>query len=147
MDNISIGKIVNDAVYRYDQNRNGVIDLDSNQFNDESSYDESRIERQGNTTYRIVDRFSNQDLFVKADVDGDKKVTKEELTNFVSKYDKDNDGKLSARSFWDWVSGKPKGELDVFNQEVPERRREIFRQVIAVDPPMPPIPNPPMPHM
>lgn len=143
MKDISINRIVDDAFNRYDQNRNGTIDLDSNPNKDESFYDESRIEKQGNTTYRIVDRYSNEDLFVKSDTNQDNKVTKEEVAAFVSKYDTDKNGKLSERSFWDWVGGKPKGELDVFNSEIPERRREIFRQVISVDPNPPYVPNPP----
>lgn len=144
MNDIPVNRIVNDAMNRYDQNRNGVIDLDASPYKDESFYDESRTERQGNTTYRITDRYSNEDLFIKSDVNNDQKVTKEELSDFVSKYDTDKNGKLSVRSFWDTITGKPKGELDIFNNQVPERRREIFRQVIAVDP-MPPY-NPNVPH-
>lgn len=147
MSSVSVNKFVNSIMNDYDQNRNGSIELKEGSFfaGDESTYQEDRITHEGNQTVRTITEFSYDQLFIKADKNNDGKVTRDELNDVVKSYDKNNDGKLSARSFWDVISGKPAGELDVFNKEIPERSRVIYRQVISTDPIVPPIPNPPMP--
>ena len=139
MGEVSVNKFVNSIMNDYDFNRNGKIDLDK----DETYFDQDQTTQEGNMMYRTVTRFSYNDLFVKSDANNDGKVTKEEITDVVNKYDTDKNGTLSARGFWDWLTGKPEGELDVFNREVPERSRIIAKYPIGT---VPNIPNPPIPQ-
>lgn len=145
MNKISVDKLVNNIMHDYDRNRNNSIELDNKR--DESYFDDDKITNEGNQTVRTVTRYSNDALFLSADKNKDNKVTKEELKETISQYDKDNDGKLSVRSFWDTITGKPAGELDKLNKDLPETSRVIFRQVLSVNPPIqhPNIPNPNFP--
>lgn len=145
MDNYSVDKLANRIMYNYDRNGDGVVNLKGNR--DESYFDEETTTTEGNTIYRNVTRYSNEDLFIKADADQDGKITKDEVKAVLNQYDSNKDGKLSARGFWDWLTGKPEGELDVFNREVPEKARLIAKYPIGQIPQQPNIPNPPYPHV
>lgn len=148
MGEVSIGKFVNSIMYDYDRNRNGSIELRPT-GRDESYFDKRDVQNTPDQTIITVTRYSYDELFLRADKDKDNKVTKDEITDVVNEFDKDKNGKLTARSFWDWLTGKPEGELDVFNRKVPERSRIIYREVIN-HPTNPghPYPNqPPHPYM
>ena len=150
MNKISVDKLVNNIMSDYDHNRNNSIDL--NPKKDESFHDESETTYEGNQTVRTVTRYSNDQLFLSADKNKDNKVTKEELKETISQYDKDNDGKLSARGLWDVITGKPAGEMDKLNNDLPETSQVIFRQVInngpmyPINPGNPGYPRPPFTH-
>ncbi len=142
MNDVSVSKYVNSIMYDYDYNRNGSIDL-RNDWRTESYFDERQIVTEGNAQYRVTTRYSFDELFLSADKDKDNKVTKQEITDLVNEYDKDKNGKLSYKSIWDWASGKPDGELDVFNKKVPEYKRIIQKDYLG---PVNPNPNVPYPH-
>lgn len=144
MNKISVDKLVNNIMHDYDRNRDKSISL--NPKKDESFHDDSQISYEGNQTVKTVTRYSNDELFISADKNKDNMVTKDELKETISQYDTDKDGKLTARSFWDSITGKPAGELDKLNKDMPEKSRVIFRQVINNGNlnPMPPI-NPGFP--
>jgi len=125
MGEISIGGLVNNIVRDYDRNRNGQLELDKK----EDYFDEKTSRYEGDRYITEVHRYTYDSLFKVADTNGDRVITKDELAEVVKKFDKDNDGKLTARSFWDWVTGKPKGEYDVFSEDLPEMKRLIRRDV------------------
>jgi hypothetical protein len=109
MDQISLKNYVDTIAYQYDRNGNGVIDLDK----DENYYDENLGGQ--------VTRYSFDELFINADKNKDNKVTRDEINSVVSEYDTNKDGKLSLRNFWEYITGKPEGEWEVFNRKMPER--------------------------
>jgi Ca2+-binding EF-hand superfamily protein len=129
MGEVSISRLVNSIVNDYDRNGNGVIDLKAN-GRDESYFDKREVRETPNETVITDTRYSYDALFLRADADKDNKVTKDEITAVANEFDKDKNGKLTVRSFWDWISGKPEGELDVFSRQIPERSRIIYQQTI-----------------
>lgn len=121
---VPISRIVDRIFQDYDHNQNGVIDLKGpgkgNVF--QRIRDEIRNPDEG---YRMDDYqgggmvaqpprvFHHLKLFHEADTNGDMKVTREELTAVVSRFDKDGDGKLSTRGLAFW---EPKGEKQHFER-------------------------------
>jgi hypothetical protein len=129
----SIQRIVTDIMTNYDHNKNGVIDLE-------------RPKATGNILQRAAERMKNPDervrsnsstysngdeitisstvktqhqLFVAADANGDKKVTRQELVSFISQnYDANKNGELESRGAKVW---KPAEELQKFNKDFGER--------------------------
>lgn len=130
---ISVNGLVNDFMYKYDHNKNGVIDLKRpdgiiNKLKnpDERVRTKSDVYttpdgKGGDTITMSTQVYTIRDLLYRADENHDDQVTREELTKVVKSYDKDGDGNLGFRGFWGWLTRKPKQEGDVFNGELGEK--------------------------
>jgi hypothetical protein len=130
---VSVNSLVNDYMYKYDHNKNGVIDLKRpdgilNKLKnpDERVRSSSSTtfvpDGQGGDTINISSQvYSIRDLLYRADENHDDKVTREELDKVVRSYDKDGDGQLGFRGFWGWLTRKPKQEGDKFNDAYGEK--------------------------
>jgi Ca2+-binding EF-hand superfamily protein len=126
MKDVSISKLVNGVFANYDSNKNNVIELDNN----ERAYVRTDVSDGIDQTIVTVASFSNDRLFLKADKNNDKKVSKDELENVFREYDHDKNGKLSERCFLDTIFGKAKGELDRFNKDMPQDTKILDRKII-----------------
>ena len=130
MRSVSINSIVADYMSKYDHNRNGVIDIKrpDGVWNKIKNPDE-RVRSKTSVTPGFEDDSVNistsvytiDRLLYAADKDSSGTVTREELEAAVKKYDTNNDGQLSTRGFWGWLTRKPKQDGDVFNKELGER--------------------------
>lgn len=133
MGSTSINHMVADIMYKYDHNKNGVIDLTQpDGFWNKLKNPDERV-RSTTNTYTTPDGkggdtltisssvYTMRDLFYAADKNGDKKVTTDELTAEIKKFDENGDGTLTSRGFWGWLTRKPKQELDKFNDAYGER--------------------------
>lgn len=136
----SINKIAQQIMSQYDANRDGAIQLRRG-ARDESSY----LEREtfSSSPYFdevIVSRVSQDGLFKAADVNGDMKVTLDEIKAVLATFDKNGDGKLKNEGpFWN-----RKGEVRDFENQFPVRREIISRHTIPR--PFPQQPYPGYPH-
>jgi hypothetical protein len=133
MGEVPISKLVSSILRDYDRNGNGSIELKAN-GNDESYFDKRDVRETPNETVITVTRYSYDELFLKADKNKDNKVTADEITDVANEFDADKNGKLTVRSFWEWLTGKPEGELDVFDRQIPERSRVIYQNTIPHPP-------------
>ena len=95
---VNVNGLVNDILYKYDHNKNGVVNLK-----------------------RPDGFYTQRDLFYAADKDGNGEVTRDEMAEVVKKFDKDGDGQMTSRGFWGWLTRKPKQELDLYNDQYKER--------------------------
>jgi hypothetical protein len=135
-ESMSVNHIVTEAMYKYDHNKNGVIDLarpDGGIWNRMKNPDERvRSITQVNSFQQDQLTISSSvhtmaDLFYAANRNGDKQVTREELMAEVQKFDKNGDGGMTSRGFGGWLKsifnakGNPKQELDLFNDQYKER--------------------------
>lgn len=129
----TVNHIVTEAMYKYDHNKNGAVDLTQpDGFWNKLKNPDERVrsttnaytspDGKGGDTLTISSSvYTMRDLFYAADKNGDKKVTREELEAEVKKFDTDGDGQLKSRGFWGWLTRKPKLELDKFNDAYKER--------------------------
>lgn len=130
---LSVNHIVTDAMYKYDHNKNGVIELNRPDgiMNRLKNPDERIRSRTDVNSFKedsltiSTQVYSMRDLMYAADANRDGKVTREELTAQVQKFDKDGDGQMTARGFWGWLTRKPKQELDFFNKEFGEKTQSF----------------------
>ena len=125
---VNVNGLVNDIMYKYDHNKNGVVDLKRpDGFWDKMKNPDERV-RSKTSSYVSQDElnistsvYTMRDLFYAADKDNDGKVTRDEMTKVVKGFDKDGDGEMKSRGFWGWLTRKPKQELDLFNDQYKER--------------------------
>lgn len=132
---LSVNHIVTEAMYKYDHNKNGVIDLKRpdgiwNKLKNPDERVRSKTDVQSYKEDQLTvstSVYTMRDLFYAADANRDGSVTREELTAEVKKFDKDGNGEMSSRGFFGWLKslfnskGNPKQELDLFNKEFGER--------------------------
>lgn len=126
----SVTALVSDYMAKYDHNRNGVIDLKrpDGVWNKLKNPDERVRSKTSvtpgfeqdsiniSTSVYTIDR-----LLYAADKDNSGTVTRDELETAVKKYDTNNDGQLTSRGFWGWLTRKPQQDLDIFKKELGER--------------------------
>lgn len=130
MGTTSVTALVSDYMAKYDHNRNGVVDLKrpDGMWNRLKNPDE-RVRSKTSVTPGFEDDSINistsvytiDRLLYAADRDNSGTVTREELETAVKKYDTNNDGQLSTRGFWGWLTRKPKQDGDIFKKELGER--------------------------
>ncbi len=119
---VSVNSIVSDIMVKYDRNNNGVIDTENRGFlrsNESSRYTSNNWSTDDSVNLSST-RYSREKLFAAADAFGnnDQKVTRQELTNYITaNYDKNTSGDLESRG---WKFWKPANELEVFNREMGE---------------------------
>lgn len=120
MSSVPINKLVASLMYQYDYNKNGQIDIERRVIGNNRKNESSRFEENHLNGDKV--EFSRGDLFKDADKAGikDKKVTREELENFIGKFDKDGDGFLSSRGVDGMVKGKALGEYELFLRDYEE---------------------------
>lgn len=126
---MSVNHIVTEAMYKYDHNKSGVIDLKRpegimNRFKnpDERVRSNTTVNSYSDDQLTVATSvYSMRDLFYAADADRDGKVTRDELRAEVQKFDKNGDGEMTSRGFWGWLTRKPKQELDLFKKEFGEK--------------------------
>ncbi len=125
---INIDKAVNTLFDKFDTNKNGKIESSNKEFKTlnvaeknvkpddifAKEKDKSSSSLFG-TDYYQVELIDNTKLFKNADTNNDGIVTKEELKNRLSSYDKNKDGKLDTNIF-DFFN-KSKKEGNVFDRE------------------------------
>lgn len=125
---VNVTGMVNDILYKYDHNKNGVVNLkrpdgfwDKVKNPDERVRSKTSVNSFGDDLNISTSVYTQRDLFYAADKDGNGEVTRDELTAVVSKFDKDGDGQMTSRGFWGWLTRKPKQELDFYNDQYKER--------------------------
>jgi hypothetical protein len=125
---VNVNGMVNDILYKYDHNKNGVVNLkrpdgfwDKVKNPDERVRSKTSVNSFGDDLNISTSVYTQRDLFYAADKDGNGSVTRDELTDVVKKFDKDGDGQMTSRGFWGWLTRKPKQELDLFNDQYKER--------------------------
>jgi hypothetical protein len=101
-DGININKFVDSIMNTYDRKKDGVIDMKGNNdpLKPEENSEMVHTEKiwQGGIDYK-VNQSDMSSLFKAADKDGDQKVSRQDLINYISsKYDKDHNGELSTGS-------------------------------------------------
>jgi hypothetical protein len=132
MPGTSIQRIVNDIMLNYDHNKNGVIELERPKATgnmlqraaERMKNPDERV-RSNSTTYSTGDEINisttvrtQHHLFIAADADNDKKVTRQELLKFVETYDTNKNGELDSRGAKVWKAAE---ELQKFNKDFGER--------------------------
>lgn len=133
---IGVNALAKRIIGMYDRNGDGAI-----QLTNDSKAETWRRESVYQPDQTIITTLSQERLFRAADVDGDNRVTAQELATVIGTFDVNhNNGLETRRWFWD-----PKTEYDAFQNAWGE---EIIGEVIVPHPhpPTPPIPNPPFPH-
>src|SRR5579862_8451986 len=94
---ISVRKMANEIMQKYDHNRNGVIDLpgspEASFGKDETIFTQRMTGLCGNPTYA----YSYRNLFEAADVNHDRHVTRDELENVIRRFDKEGKGALTTQ--------------------------------------------------
>ena len=129
MGSIAINRLVSRIISAYDHNHNGVVELQKPQR------EVDRREVRHTPDYIEYSTWTREKLFAAADTNKDQKVTAEELTAQVAKFDTNGDGKLETRG-WVW---NPRKEYEHFEAAFGE---ELLHQthVPLPHPPTPPIP-------
>jgi hypothetical protein len=129
----SIQRLVTDIMTNYDHNKSGAIELEP--FKTSGNFIQKAAQRAKNpdervrsstNSYTIGDELTvnstvrtQHQLFVAADANGDKKVTRQELVKFISEnYDSNKNGELESRGAKVW---KPAEELQKFEKDFGER--------------------------
>jgi hypothetical protein len=125
---VNVNGMVNDIVYKYDHNKNGVVNLtrpdgfwDKVKNPDERVRSKTSVSSFGDELNVSTSVYTQRDLFYAADKNNDGQVTREELTEVVKKFDTNGDGQMTSRGFWGWLTRKPKQELDLYNDQYKER--------------------------
>ena len=120
MSSISVNRLAALIMAQYDADGNGEIDLAKKIPHNNNKTENTRFEP--NYLTGDITEFSRGDLFKDADksVFKDKKVTKQELESYLSKYDLDKDGVLSSRGVSGVIKGKPMGEYESFLRDYEE---------------------------
>lgn len=134
-DGININSFVDKVMTRYDKNKDGVINMKGNDASLKASENSEMVHTekiwQGGIDYK-VNKTDLSSLFKAADKDGDQKVSKQDLVDYLSsKYDKNHDGIIngSANSsipFWDMIMGTDNEEFDQLTNEHPEIKTSTF---------------------
>ena len=148
---------VDSTIYRYDHNRNGIIDLKRPEgfwrrllSQDERVRSTSATSGGGDEpllTTTIV--YTMRDLFFHADTNRDLAATREELSALVGSFDEDRNGVLDARNLWQVITFKPRNEYEQF-MDVYREQQVSYNTIERLDPrpapsatPRPlPMPNP-----
>ena len=132
---------LNDALHRYDHDRDGDLDLARGGWF-------ARDERERQETVRQVERdergqvvriryttytYTLRDLFYAADRDADRLATRSELTAVLTKFDGDANGELTRRGLWGLITFKPKGEYDHFRAAYGERMADVEHREVDVN--------------
>ena len=125
---VNINGMVNDILYKYDHNKNGVINLkrpdgfwDKVKNPDERVRSKTSVNNFGDDLNISTSVYPPRDLFYAADKNNDGEVTREEMAEVAKKFDTNGDGQMTSRGFWGWLTRKPKQELDLFNEQFKER--------------------------
>ncbi|MEK7433895.1 MAG: hypothetical protein AABZ74_12230 [Cyanobacteriota bacterium] len=121
MDKISVNKLVDSIMYKYDRNNDGKIDINRTTLLNNNKSEKTRTE--DDFLNSGVKEFSRQDLFKDSDKFGvkNKEINREELFNFISKkFDMDQDGFLSTRDLGGMIKGSALGEYEIFLREYDE---------------------------
>ncbi len=132
---------LNDALARYDHNRDSDIDFaptgwfarDERERQEtvrrEERDEQGRLVRLRYTTYT----YTLRDLFYAADRDADRTATRSELTAVLAKFDANSDGELTRRGLWGLITFKPKGEYDRFRDAYGERIADVDHRDVDVN--------------
>lgn len=132
---------VNDALHRYDHNRNGRIDLartgwfaaDERERHEtvrhEQRDEKGRVVRIRYTTYT----YTLRDLFYTADRDVDQVAERAEVVKAMAKFDADANGELTRRGLWGLITFKAKGEYDKFRAAYGERVSDVDHRDVDVN--------------
>lgn len=120
MSSVPINRLVASIMAQYDADGNGEIELGKKVSQNNNRTENTRFEK--NYISGDIAEFSRGDLFKDTDKEifKDKKVTKQELENYLSKYDLDKDGSLSSRGTSGMIKGKPIGEYESFIRDYEE---------------------------
>ena len=138
---VKVEKLLAEVLMKYDHNRNGVIELRKPAgFLPPFLRPDERL-RQETTRVAEKDRngrvirvvytthtYTRRDMFYSADTNRDDVVTRQELQALVASFDKDQDGELTRRGVWGWVTRKEKGEHDRLNDQYGEELIETDRR-------------------
>ena len=124
---IPVYRFAEELMWQFDYDRNGVIDLDAVQMLVPLTNKTALIDGKKTVSedHRIEDFnrvFTRDKLFLTADVNHDKHVTKEELVALVRTYDTSKDGLLNGNP-WRRMVGND--ERSAFEAEFAERQSEI----------------------
>lgn len=121
---VSIQSLAQQIVGRFDRNYDGAIDLKRN-----ADYEAERLQYYYQSTYTddmlTLSWISQENLFQKADRNGDKKATLQEIQAVLSQFDRNGDGYLESNG-----NGDLYGEYASFNQAYPENWGVISQQRI-----------------
>ena len=131
----------NDALYRYDHDRDGAIDLAKDGWfrRDERVRHEIVRTEQRNPQGKLISvryttyTYTLRDLFYAADRDVDQRVTRAELIGPIAKFDADANGELTRRGLWGLITFKPKGEYDRFRDAYGERISDVDHRDVDVN--------------
>jgi EF hand len=125
---VNVNGMVNDILYKYDHNKNGVVNLkrpdgfwDKIKNPDERVRSKTSVSNFGDELNVSTSVYTQRDLFYASDKNNDGEVTREEINEVVKQFDKDGDGQMTSRGFWGWLTRKPKQELDLYNDQYKER--------------------------
>ena len=101
---VNINGLVNDIMYKYDHNKNGVINLQRPEgFKEKLKNPDERVRSKtsvnsfGDDLNISTSVYTQRDLFYAADKNNDGEVTREELTDAVKKFDTNGDGEMTGR--------------------------------------------------
>lgn len=132
---------LNDALSRYDHNRDGDIDLERTGWfasdererhetvRHEERDEQGRVVRIRYTTYT----YTLRDLFYAADRDADRTASRKELAAVLATFDANTDGELTRRGLWGLITFKPKGEYDRFRDAYGERIADVEHREVDVN--------------
>jgi hypothetical protein len=109
---LSINDTVNTIFDKFDHNKNNSIEYKKDEYKyvevNKRTEKEDEDDLFGNDEYKLeVHSWNN--FFEKVDTNKDGSVTKEETKNLVSKYDKNNDGKLETSLVGLFFNSKKEG--------------------------------------
>jgi hypothetical protein len=130
-DGLNINSFVDQIMARYDRKKDGVIDMKGNDASPKASENSEMVKNtriwEGGIDYKII-KNDYSSLFKAADTDGDQKVTKQDLIDYLSsKYDKNQDGIINGSApssipLWDWFMGTDNEEFDQLMKDHPETK-------------------------
>lgn len=143
---VRVDSLTNEILAKYDHDRNGRLELVGG--GGWTLPGQTRDERLRKETVRQVVRgkdgqiqkfvytistYTRRDMFYAADANDNDRVTREELLELVTSFDKDRNESLSRRGLWGWLTFKAKGEYDQLATHYGEVRLDFERREIRFD--------------
>jgi hypothetical protein len=141
----AINRLAQQIFSNYDANRDGVIQLRAGAHNESSYTERETLSTSPYFDEIIVSKVSQEGLFKAADVNGDMKVTLDEIKAVLATFDTNKDGELkNSGPFWN-----RKGEMRNFENSFPVNREVIYRHTLPKPFPQQPFPGHPggIPHI